>query len=355
MTRLAAKLPTPVSRRAVLVGLSAALAGCRVEFGPPGEGKVEPGLTGEVWVYTSMYESVLAGLKPIIAEKYPKLQVKWFQGGSEKVAARIEAEWAAGGSPADLILISDPFWYEQAKRHGKLLRHASPESLRLPREYLDLDGYWATCRLSVMVMTVNGEKIPPADRPRAFMDLSSPSYKDRVSSGDPLASGTTLTWMAFLQKKHGWEHFRALRANGLVAAGGNSAVLTRVESGEKPVGVILLENLLAARAHATPAVPLFPVDGAVVIPGPVAILKDGPNPEAARALQDLFLSPEGQAEIIKGNMYSPRPDLPPPAGAPPWGSFPVQPWSEEFLQEVVDGKKGLLEGYAQIMAESRGP
>ncbi|MCK6527939.1 extracellular solute-binding protein [Myxococcota bacterium] len=344
--------PLPSAALACLAAVALAGLACRVELGPPGgRGAASGGgISGELWVYTSMYEEVVRSLEPLVAARYPDLDVRFFQAGSEKVSQRLEAELAGGGSPADLVLTSDPFWYEQARREGRLLRYASPESLRIPREYLDLDGYWATSRLSLMVLAAHGERVPEAERPRRFADLAEPRFRDRVTTGDPLASGTNLTLLAFLQAERGWDFYRRLRGNGLVAAGGNSAVLTRIESGERPVGAILLENLLAARENRTPAVTILPEDGAVTIPGPIAILAGTDNPEAAKAVYDLVLSPEGQRAIVAGRMYSPRPDVPPPEGAPPLGSFPVKPWTEDFVGSVVDGREALVRTYEAVRA-----
>ena len=64
------------------------LLACRIEVGNqaqtqgPSEGPVE------LWVYTSMYQSVLDELDPMLAEELPGVQVKWFQSGSEKAARR---------------------------------------------------------------------------------------------------------------------------------------------------------------------------------------------------------------------------------------------------------------------------
>ena len=48
---------------------------------------------------------------------------------------------------------------------------------------------------------------------------------------------------------------------------GNSSTLTRLESGEHAVGFVLLENILKAKARATPVQYRLPAEGAVLIPG----------------------------------------------------------------------------------------
>jgi hypothetical protein len=96
-----------------------ALAACRIETAAPGGNAAASGAftpSGEVWVYTSMYHPVIDALDPLIRRVLPQVNVRWYQAGSEKVANRLDAELAAGGTPADLLLTSDPFLYERLKR-----------------------------------------------------------------------------------------------------------------------------------------------------------------------------------------------------------------------------------------------
>ena len=117
------------------------LLACRIEVGNqaqtqgPSEGPVE------LWVYTSMYQSVLDELDPMLAEELPGVQVKWFQSGSEKVAQRLEAEWAAGGSDACVLMTSDPFWYQALSERGALRPYVSPQALALDRQWVNPRGF----------------------------------------------------------------------------------------------------------------------------------------------------------------------------------------------------------------------
>jgi iron(III) transport system substrate-binding protein len=87
------------------------LAGCRIETASPGStpSTGNAAASGEVWVYTSVYRHVLDALEPQLKEAMPGLTIHWFQAGSEKVAAKLEAELAAGGTPCDVLITSDPF------------------------------------------------------------------------------------------------------------------------------------------------------------------------------------------------------------------------------------------------------
>ncbi len=328
------------------------LVACRVELGAPaGPIAHDPAAAaqGEVWVYTSMYQSVLDVLEPKIEAALPGVDVRFYQAGSEKVAQRAEAEWAAGGTKACLLMTSDPFWYADLNARGHLAPHLAPNVLHLDRSLVDRDGMWATARLSLVVLATTTD-LPASERPASFAALAEPRFADRITMGDPLASGTMLSALAFWIEDGGWERVEALRGNGLIASGGNSSVLTRLETREREVGVLLLENLLVAQRKGSPTVTVFPTDGAITVPGPIALTTDCRNPTAARAVYDFVLSPEGQAVIVGGDMYGVLPDTPPPKGAPPLADIPIRAWPDGFVEEVAATRGAIKERYTRLMS-----
>ncbi|MBU8898582.1 ABC transporter substrate-binding protein [Corallococcus sp. M34] len=311
------------------------LAACRIESAAPASGgpvASAESVMGDVWVYTSMYQHVLDALAPLLAQRLPGVKVHWYQAGSEKVASRLEAERLAGAVRADVLLTSDPFLYERLAREGAFLRYASPNVLRVPRTLLDLDARYAAARVSTMVLVHREDSVPP---PTSFAALARGPWSGRAAIGDPLTSGTAYTWVVFLRSRYGEGFFSALRARGALVAGGNAAVLQKVESGEVDVGVVLLENALAAKGRGSPLAVTWPEDGAVVIPGPVAIFQSTRNPVAARALVDLLLSPEGQRIIVeRGDMHGVDPRLEGPRGEAGVEALlsRSQPWTPELLE-----------------------
>lgn len=317
-------------------------AGCRIESAAPATSACaspdSAAPSGELWVYTSMYRQVIDGLEPVLRRALPGVTVHWYQAGSEKVASRLEAELAAGGTQADLLLTSDPFLYERFKREGRWLRYASPNGLRTPRQLLDLDGAYSAARVSTMVLIHRAEL---ADPPDSFAALGEPRWRDEVALGDPLTSGTAFTWAVLMERSYGAAFFDSLRANGARVAGGNAAVLQKVEGGEAKVGVMLLENALAARARGSTIAFRYPKDGAVTVPGYVAIFIGTRNPVAAKAFYDAVLSPEVQSLIVSlGDMHGADPRLPGPRGEPGLGPLlkNARPWDEALLD------RGIREG-----------
>ncbi len=317
------------------------LAGCRIETASPGSSATTSptAATGEVWVYTSVYRHVLDALEPQLKEALPGVTIHWFQAGSEKVAAKLEAELAAGGTPCDVLITSDPFLYQRFKVEKRWLRYVSPNGLRTPARYVDLDGNYAAVRLSTMVLVHRAGVAPPT----SFASLTEPQWKGEVALGDPLTSGTAFTWAVSMEKALGATYFAQLRANEARVAGGNAAVLQKLEGGEAKVGVLLLENALAAKAKGSPIEIAWPSDGAVVVPGYAGILATSQHPEVARALIDALLSPKGQQVIAElGDMHAVDPRVAGPRGSISLDEL-VQasaPWDEALLQRgLTDGAR----------------
>jgi iron(III) transport system substrate-binding protein len=340
--------------RAALASALVLLASCRIESAAPSSAPAsaaqEGAPSGDVWVYTSMYRHVLDAFEPLLKEKLPEVRVHWYQAGSEKVSSRLEAERAAGAVRADVLATSDPFLYERLAREGAFLRYASPNVLRVPRSLLELDAHYAAARLATMILVHRrGAMAPPA----SFAELVGERWKGRVAIGDPLTSGTAFTWAVFMQAKHGEAFFERLRARGAIVAGGNAAVLQKVESGEADAGVLLLENALTAKARGSPIEIVWPEDGAIVIPGPVAIFQTTRNPVAAKALVDLLLSPEGQRIIVeKGDMHAVDPRLEGPRGVPDLETLMSrsQPWTPALVEQGLTRGGALKESFSRAFS-----
>lgn len=292
------------------------LLACRIELGPPEQ--AASGQSSELWLYTSMYEEVLATLRPMWERDLPDLRIEVYQAGSEKVAQRFEAELAAGGSRACVLASSDPAWTADLAERELLHPYLAPATARMDRRWLDPQGRYFTMRLSLMVLASAQEAAPTS-----FRDLSESAWAGQVSSPDPLASGTAFTTWSALDAAYGPQWVAAARGQGLIAQGGNSSVLARMESGERPVGVILLENLLLKPDSAARAI--LPTDGAIPVPGPVAIPRGCPDVHGAERFVAWLMSDPAQQAIVQGGMHSPLPHLAPPPGGPPLAEIPLFP------------------------------
>lgn len=307
----------------------------------------------ELWIYTSLYNTVIEKLDPVVKERFPDVTVKWFQSGSEKIAAKVNAEMAAGNVKADLLMTSDPFWYEGLKKQGKLLKYESPEAAYLPAKLKDPDGMYSTVRICAMVMAYNKDVLALGDVPKTFKELTASKWKSKIALGSPLESGTNFTTVATLSSKYGWDYYKALRKLDTFSSGGNSTVRRKLESREYQVGVILLENLLKAKETKSPLEIVYPEDGVVLIPSPIAIIKSSKSPDMAKKIYDFLMSEEGQKAMVVGHMYSAHPGVKAPAGAKPFHEVLANSftWDHSFIKSVLKDSEEIKMKYSKIMFE----
>ena len=275
----------------------------------------------ELWVYTSMYKEYIAALKKDFEQKNPDIEIQVFQAGSEKIQVKIEAELIAQKTQADILMLSDPFWPIALEKRN-LLESIDGKSI--------FNNYYSS-----MVM-IRHNTIDAKDAPKSFADLTQTKFKNQVCMGSPLESGTSFASLAHLISKYSWQFFKNLRANELLFQGGNSAVIQKVETGERKFGIVLLENALAAKKRSSPIEIIYPSDGAVIIPSVNVILKSSPNKVAAKKFSDYLLTKDAQNIMLSGYMYSVLPGFPSPQGALPWSELTQasELWSQDFLNST---------------------
>lgn len=315
--------------------------------------KKAAGPKGEVMVYTSIYPDIIDKMaKPATKKAFPGLEIKWFQGGTEKVVTKIAGEVQAKKIAADLLMVADPSYYLKLKADKLLLNYKSPLSKDVIAGQ-DKDGAWYAVRINNMIIAYNSSKFKPEEVPQSWMDLTDPKFKGKIAMPNPLLSGTAYVAVGALADKYGWEYFDKLNANGIRVEEGNSAIQNKLLTGEYLAAIILEENILKLAAEKKePLKVMYPKDGCIIIPSPIGIFASTKNPEAAKAVEDWWLSKEGQEAVVKGYMHPVRADVKSPAGAPEiktllptalkidWDKLATQnaKIKEEFRARVLDKK-----------------
>lgn len=322
-----------------LLALLGLLASCQKAIDP----------TKEIWIYTSMYKDTVADLNSQLEVAFPGVKFNWYQAGSEEIAARSNGEIMAGGIRADILISSDRFWYEELARSNMLVSHKPPDWDKIPDMLKHPAGVYTTISIPVMVLTYHKEAVK--NPPESFKEMALPKWKGKFTTGSPLASGTNFTTMAVLQYKYGWDYFTGLRNNGTISQGGNSAVIRRVQTLERPVGWVLLEDLLRLQGKDDRLGVVFPSDGVITHGNIMAITKKDVDRTLAKKVADWMLSNAGQASMTRSYMYSPLPDFPAPKGAPQYDVLMKNafPWTPEFLNKITEDRIDIKDRFMEIM------
>lgn len=306
----------------------------------------------EFWIYTSVYKEVYPLFEPGLRQAFPEVDFKWYQSGSEKIAAKVLAEERGGGTRADLLMTSDLFFYQELAELGRLVELSGPAFESVPEALRDPAGHFAVIRIPLMVIAYHREQVTGDDVPAGFEDLLEPRYRGRLTMPSPLESGSTLTTVLYLYQRFGREYFEGLRANDVLSAGGNGSTLSRIQSGERPVGVVLLENVLQARERGLESVAFtIPEEGALPIPSPLALFEKDGDQALGRRILDWFLSPAARAVVVRGWMHTAFAEDPPPAGAPPLSELTLHAWDLATFERWGEERQQVKTLFQQIVLQ----
>lgn len=281
-------------------------------------------ITGEIDFYTSIPKDMATQLVQMFREKYPGIKVNLYRSGTSKVLAKLQAEIESGNIIADVIWVADPSGIISLKEQGLLLKFTPSCIDKL--KFKDPDGYWYAGRIIIPVIAWNTNIIKD-NPPKSWTDLASQDYKKTLPSPwntangwaaipNPLYSGAAVATVYALVEKYGWDYYKNLETNGVIVVKSNSVVLNGIINGEHPVGVTLDYMVRGKMNAGEPVNYVFPEDGVVAIPSPIAIMKSTSYPEAARLFVEFLLSEEVQKWLAEHGVIPGRSDVAPPENVP---------------------------------------
>ncbi len=199
----------------------------------------------------------------------------------------------------------DVFWNNEILRtillgrDGVLEAYISPSAAGIPGEYKDPRGLWTGFAARARALAFDPARVAARAAPRTHAALLDPCWRGQIVLGNP-QFGTTGSHLALLfaawGEERGREFLRGLRAQEVRVVGGNASSRDRVLSGEALLGLTDTDDIeVVRRGGASVDGSLFEADGVVLIPNTVALVRDAPHPEEARALIDHLLSTEVEA------------------------------------------------------------
>lgn len=311
----------------------------------------EKGGKKEIWIYTSLYKDTIADVTPTLEKEFPNLKINWYQAGSEEIAAKINTELIAGVPKADLLISSERFWYQELSDNGKLLPWKPSQFETFLDEYKNPLGTFHIVSVPIMVLVYNNEAIAEDKVPKSFKDMARPEYQNLITGGSPLASGTAFTTVLALQHLYGWEFFHQLRKNNFLFDGGNSAVIKRVQTKERPIGFVLLENVLRFQNDDKRLKTIYPEDGVVTQFNTMGIPNKKGDMTDTLKLAEWFFTEAGQSAMTRSFMHSPIKGFPPPVGAPSLEDLKQKSfkWETKLIEELTEQRFDIKETYVEIM------
>lgn len=257
---------------------------------------------GQLVVYGSR-NPVIDRLVPSFPDRYG-FKVDYVSLQSGQTQERTQAEADSGRRIASLTMTGDTAIYQLAQ--NKLLQAlpAVPNAARLhPNEWelvSESGGQYVPYANLVAGLLVNTGMIPEAEAPRNWKDLLDARFKGKIVMPDPRGAGggNVFVYLAAKANGYGEEYIRQLAQQDLLLVQGAADRDAVVARGERAIAIAADPRGLAAM-KGVPLKWVIPEDGLTRVPFVVGVIKEAPQPNAARVFMNWLLSTEFQSEAAK--------------------------------------------------------
>jgi len=310
-----------------------------------------PKPTGALMVYGAIHEFEVGRICAAFQGE-TGIETKFLRMSMGELAVRVEAE--AKRPLGDVVLGGASDRAEVMKAKGLLLQYRSPVAAEIDAAYHDKDGYWSGYYLGAIGIVVNTGKLATLKlpEPTSWKDLLDPRYKGEILSSNPATSGTALTIVAtVLQLKGwdaGWEYIKALHKNVHHYESAGAAPAQRVGAGEFAIGLAFGHDIQKIILADYKVKLIYPEEGTGWEIGALSIIKNGPNPEAAKLFIDWMLGKKaGQLHSDISCRQSIRKDVTLPRGAIPLDKIKLIKYDYKW---VSDNQDRILKEWEKMIA-----
>jgi ABC-type Fe3+ transport system substrate-binding protein len=291
----------------------------------------------------------------VFEDKYPGIKITIGGGFSNVLDTKIDAQIAAKKLEVDAAILQTAADFVRWKHDGRLITFKPPGFDKMDAAFKDSDGaFWATMVNAVPYM-YNTEKVAAADIPNSAMDFLKPQFQGKIVTAYPADDDVTLWVFYHIVQKHGWSYMDKYMAQKPNFIQGHLGEQRSIGSGQNIATFDSILDITDGLKHqGQPVEAHFPTGDALPIwPLNGAIFKDAPHPNAAKLFLSWLLAPEQQSKLPT---WSPRSDVPPPAGYQPILSYKVANDYRAFLtdQTKVAELRKRFEGYSGPIVNSGG-
>lgn len=257
------------------------------------------GIGGTLVLYSSMTDNDLDNLVAGFTARYPNVTIEIVSGSAGELTARIAAE--ADNPQGDLMWgglnIAD------GDMHSEIFEHwLSDYEYQIPDSYRSPNGFYSMTHLSTIVLCVNTElEAELGMNITGYADLLDPRLHGRIVIPDPNSSSSAWNNLSNIltvfgqESEEAWEYIDEFLANGVVVTSSSSVAFRGVADGEYVVGLTYEDGAATLlKAGATNIRMVYPEEGASAFAFGAAVIRGANNPDAAKAMINWLMSPEGQ-------------------------------------------------------------
>jgi iron(III) transport system substrate-binding protein len=255
---------------------------------------------GKVVWYTAVDVAVAEKVAKDFETRYPGIPVRVERTGGERLFQRIGQELKSNIHACDVVQSSDAAHFIVWKKDGILAPYV-PEDVakHYPAEHKDPDGMFATWRSWLCVVGYNTNLVKKEEAPKSFKDLLDPKWKGKIVKAHPGYSGTIMTATFQITRDLGWDYLEKLAKQKIMQVQSSTEPPKKLALGERAVMADGNEyNMFQLKEKNNPVEIVYPREGTPLIVGPSGVMKEAPNPSAARLLQSFMFSTECQQLMV---------------------------------------------------------
>jgi len=303
---------------------------------------------GKVIWYTATDVQVSEKAGAAFEQKYPGIKVQVERSGSERVFQRISQEYGSKIHNADVIETSDAVHFLLFKKQGWLQPLVPADVAKhWPKEVRDPDGQYAAYRSHLSVIAYNTKLIKAEEAPKAHKDLLDPKWRGKIVKAHPGYSGTVMTGTHALSEALGWDFFEKLGKQRVMQVQSSTEPPKKLAQGERPVMADGNEyNVFQMKETGVPIEVVYAAEGTPVAIGHGAVLKNAPNPNAAKLFYAWMFTKEAQQLISDvGGLRSYHPEVKEKEGRTPLTKIKLLYSDPVKLEPQIEDIKKKYETY----------
>ncbi len=320
----------------------------------------EPTLSGDLVLYCTMTENDIQALLDCFNEVYPDINVEVVNGSAGELVTRLQGE--ASNPVGDLV------WGGMGDSDG--MKNAdvfeawvSAHDAENADGWTSPNGLYSMDHLSTVCFCVNTElEAELGLNIQSYEDLLDPKLEGKIIFSDPNSSSAAWNNVSNIMAVYGndseeaWTYIEGLMKN-LVIAGSSSACFKSVQQGEYVVGLTYEDGAITlVKDGATNVAVRYPSNGTSATVFGCGLVKNGPNPENAKAMIDFICSAEGQTALAaaqQGTLRYTNAGYTAPEGAWLQSSDEIK-WVDRDVEYLTANKDAILEHWNNLLAEVQG-
>jgi iron(III) transport system substrate-binding protein len=300
-----------------------------------------------VW-YTATDVQVSEKVAKAFEEKYPGIKVQVERAGSERVFQRISQEYGSNIHRADVIETSDAVHFILFKRQGWLQPLVPTDVAKSwPAQVRDPDGQFAAYRAHLSVIGYNTSQVKKEEAPKSHADLLDRKWRNRMVKAHPGYSGTIMTGTHALSEALGWDYFEKLSQQRVMQVQSSTEPPKKLAQGERSIMTDGNEyNMFMLKESGVPVEIVYATEGTPIAIGHAGVLKNAPNPNAAKLFYAFLFSRDTQQLISDvGGLRSFHPEVKEKAERTPLSKIKILYSDSVKLEPEIENIKKKYEQY----------